>query len=163
MDTHVGIPVTPQESANAAVFSGDAQLRVNSQKVGDSTTVTFQVPTAGQYRLWADQTRGANFGNSTLAIDGVIRGVPFLGGAGTGPLTVIRRVPYSVMDLAAGEHTLTLTTVGVGGRGGFFIGLDVLRLRLVPPEGRLILTPWRGDSVRGVVPIYGTSTSRPTS
>ena len=41
-------------------------------------------------------------------------------------------------DLAAGEHTLTLTAVQATSGGQFRIGLDLMRLRLQPSEGRLV-------------------------
>ena len=35
-----------------------------------------------------------------------------------------------------------------------------MRWRLQPSEGRLTLSPWRADAVRGDVPVYGWSTDR---
>ena len=150
-----GIPVISQESSGLLVWSGNRQLRVNAIEPFEAATVTFQVPRGGNYVVSADLTAGANFGVGELAIDGVVSR-EFDGSGGRN--TVVRRVPLGEHDLAAGDHTLTLKALRAGSGGLYRIGLDVLRLRLQPAEGRLTLTPWRTDAVAGTIPVFGWTT-----
>lgn len=153
--TATGTPVVSQRSTGLLVWSGDRQLRVNAVEPFEAATVTFQVPRAGRYQMSADMTAGQNFGVAALALDGAEIGQ--FDGSGTRN-TLRRRVALGEHDLTAGDHTLTLTVVRAGSGGLYRIGLDLLRFRLQPAEGRLTLTPWRADSVAGTIPVYGWST-----
>ena len=152
-----GTPVISQASSGLLAWSDDRQLRVNAIEPFEAATVTFQVPRGGHYVVSADLTAGQNFGVAQLAIDGVVA-AEFDGSGGRN--TLVRRHPLGEHDLAAGDHSLTLKALSAGSGGLFRIGLDVLRLRLQPPEGRLTLTPWRTDAVAGTIPVFGWSTDR---
>ena len=151
----VGTIVTNQESTGLLSWSGNRQLRVNAVEPFDATTVTFQVPRSGRYVMSSDMTFGANFGVAAIAVDGVQ--VAEFDGSGSRNL-LRRRFPLGTQQLSAGDHTLTLTALRPGSGGQMRIGLDLLRLRLQPDDGRLVMTPWNGDSVAGKIPVYGWST-----
>ena len=150
-----GTPVRNQLSTGLLIWSGNRQLRVNAVELFDAATVTFQVPRAGRYEMSADMTLGANFGVAGIAVDGV-QVAEFDGSGGRNLLS--RRHRLGTQVLTAGPHTLTLTALRPGSGGLLRIGLDLLRLRLQPDEGRLTLTPWSGDAVAGKIPVYGWST-----
>jgi hypothetical protein len=150
-----GTPVTNQASSGQLSWSNDRQLRVNAVEPFDETTVTFQVPRGGRYQMASDMTFGANFGVAAIAVDGVQ--VAEFDGSGTRNL-LHRRFPLGSHDLSAGDHTLTLTALRPGSGGLYRIGLDLLRLRYQPGDGRLVMTPWTGDTLAGKVPVYGWST-----
>jgi hypothetical protein len=151
-------PVISQNSSGNLTWSGGRQLRVNALYPLDSATVTFSMPVAGTYAMAADVTAGPNFGEATLSIDG--EPVLSYNGFQSGRNVVRRRVGMGEHQLAAGDHTLTLTTVGNGGGSFYRIGLDALRLRLQPAEARLMLSPAQGADLAGNVPVYGWSTDR---
>jgi hypothetical protein len=153
--TAVGTPVISQESSGALVWSGDHQLRVNAVELYDSSTMTFELPVAGRWDSSVDMTTGPNFGLAEIKIDGQVVGT-FEGRVGT-QNALVRRYPLGQHDLAAGTHTITLTAIG-GRNNQFRVGLDLMRWRLQPPDGRLTLTPWRADAIRGEVPVFGWST-----
>jgi hypothetical protein len=150
-----GTPVIDQASSGQLSWSNDRQLRVNAVEPFDETTVTFQVPQGGAYQMASDMTFGANFGVAAIAVDGVQ--VAEFDGSGTRNL-LRRRFPLGTHDLSAGDHTLTFTAVRPGSGGLYRIGMDLLRLRLQPDDGRLLLTPWTRDTLAGKVPVYGWST-----
>lgn len=150
-----GTPVISQDSSGLLVWSDDRQLRVNAIEAFEAATVTFQVPREGRYVVSADMTAGQNFGVAQLSIDGAVAGE--FDGSGTRN-TLVRRHSLGEHDLAAGDHTLTMKALRAGSGGLFRIGLDVLRLRLQPPDGRLTLTPGRTDAVAGTIPVFGWST-----
>ena len=129
---------------------------VNPAEPFDTATVTIQVPRAGRYDMSADMTGGPNFGVAEIALDGEIIS-QFDGRPTVNRNVLTRRHPLGEHVLAAGAHTLTLTAVQANVNGQVRIGLDVLRLRLQPDDGRLVLTPWRGDAVAGKAPLYGWS------
>jgi len=156
--TTVGTPTISQASTGNLVWSDDHQLRVNAVELYDSSTMTFQLPQSGSWTFSADMTTGQNFGLAEVWIDGSKVG-EFDGRAGGNANALVRRYPFGTLDLAAGDHSITLTATGTR-TGQFRIGLDLMRWRLQPPEGRLTLSPWRADSVRGEVPVYGWSTDR---
>jgi hypothetical protein len=154
--TATGTVVASQASSGNLVWSDDRQLRVNAAEPFDTATVTFQVPQTGQYRMSADMTAGPNFGVAEISLDG--EAIAQFDGRPTVNRNVVRRRhPLGEHDLAAGAHTLTLTAVQANVNGQVRIGLDVLRLRLQPADGRLVLTPWRADSVAGDAPLFGWS------
>ena len=154
--TTVGTPTTSQASTGNLVWSDDRQLRVNAVELFDSSTMTFQLPRSGRWAFSADMTTGQNFGLAEVLIDGTKVG-EFDGRVGGNANALVRRYPFGTLDLAAGEHTITLTAIGTR-NGQFRIGLDLMRWRLQPAEGRLTLSPWRAEAVRGDVPVYGWST-----
>lgn len=154
--TTVGTPTVSQASTGALVWSGDHQLRVNAGEPYDTSTMTFQLPASGHWAFSADMTTGPNFGLAEVRIDDVVVGT-FEGRVG-GSNALVRRFPFGMIDMAAGDHTITLTALAANKNGQVRIGLDLMRWRLQPASGRLTLTPERSDAVRGRVPVYGWST-----
>jgi hypothetical protein len=152
----VGTPTVSQASTGALVWSGDHQLRVNAAELFDTSTMTFQLPVAGRWSFSADMTTGPNFGLAEVKVDDVVVGT-FEGRVGTAN-ALVRRYPFGDHDLAAGDHTITLTAIGAR-NGQVRIGLDLMRWRLQPAAGALTLSPDSKDAVRGQVPVYGWSTS----
>ena len=139
----IGTPVIAQASTGQLSWSDNRQLRVNAVEPFDATTITFQVPRGGRYVMSSDMTFGANFGVAAIAVDGVQ--VAEFDGSGARNL-LRRRFPLGTQDLSAGDHTLTLTALRPGSGGQCRIGLDLLRLRLQPDDGRLVMTPWNDDA-----------------
>lgn len=161
-DTASGAPVTVENSCCGVVWSENQQLRLDASQAGDSTTLKVQAPTSGRYDLSADLTTGPDFGALEIQIDGQPVGQPF---DGYTPQTAIeRRVDLGEVLLTEGEHTLSLTVTGRDpSSAGLSAGLDLLRLRKLPDQGRLTMTPRNGDHLRGLVPVFGWSTSRTDS
>jgi hypothetical protein len=157
--TAEGTVTISQASTGNLVWSGDRQLRVNAVEPFDSSTVTFHVPRAGPYVMSVDMTAGANFGVAEIALDGVVIG-QYDGRPLVNRNVLNRRHPLGQHELTAGAHTLTLTAIQANAAGQLRMGLDLLRLRLQPTEGRLVMTPWSGDTVAGKVPVYGWSAER---
>ena len=154
--TTVGTPTSSQASMGALVWSGDRQLRVNAAELFDTSTMTFQLPVAGHWTFSADMTTGPNFGLAEVKVDDVVVGT-FDGRVGNSN-ALVRRYPFGDHDLAAGNHTITLTAIGTR-NGQVRIGLDLMRWRLQPAVGAMTLSPDSRDTVRGQVPVYGWSTT----
>jgi hypothetical protein len=155
--TATGTIAVGQRSSGNLVWSGDRQRRVNAAEQFDATTVTFQVPRSGSYVMSADMTQGPNFGVAEISLDGAVI-ARFDGRPGPSRNVLQRRRPWGEHELATGPHSLTLTAVQGTTDAQFRMGLDLLRLRLQPADGRLVMTPWRGDVATGEVPVYAWST-----
>jgi len=157
--------VGSQSNCCGLVFSGDVQVLIGQEAdgaspaaPGDSATFAVTVDQAGRYALSADLTTARDYGIVAMSVDGGPVGAPHDAYRATG-VAVDRRVPFGAVDLTAGTHQVTLTVAGQNpAADGFLIGLDLLRLRLLPDDGRLALTPVDGAAVSGTVPVVGYST-----
>ncbi|MEJ7651083.1 MAG: DUF2961 domain-containing protein [Nakamurella sp.] len=120
-------PVEIQGNCCGVNWSGGAQLWFRAAKQGDTATVKFSVPSAGTYAAVMTQTRAADFGIVQVAVDGVDAGAPADNYAATGVSTIDRGL--GALTLTAGEHTITLTSVGRNASAvSYLIGFDVLTL-----------------------------------
>lgn len=152
-DSAVGTEVTVEESCCGRVFNGDQQLRVDATAVGDTVDLTLDIPTDGTWQLAVDLATGPSYGEVAIGLDDAELGT--FDGYTSEP-GVARRVVLGVRDLAGGEHTLQLTVSGrPAGATGVLVGLDQLRLRRQPLDGRLALSPSDGAAVRGLLATYG--------
>ncbi len=127
---------------------------------GDFFTLAFDVPRDGRYEIAGAYTLDPSFAKFQLSVDG----------ADVGPVvdlyspvvTTEPRIRHGAVDLTAGRHEVTFTIVGANPASsvnkGYRISVDLLRLRQLPTESRLTLTPPNDAVVHGQVPVYGWST-----
>jgi len=154
------MPARERPSCCGLIRSGDGAIRLGTNgdgTTGDSSTLALDVPADGTWELGIDWTVDPAFGIGEVRIDGEVLGEPF---NSYGPaLANDYRVTYPPVELTEGEHDLTFTIVGKDERSnGFSLGMDVFRLRRLPDDGRLDLTPADGAEVRGAVAVLGVST-----
>ncbi len=128
--------------------------------VGDSFTLALAVPREGRYQVAGGYGLAPGFAEFQLAVDGHPLGEPV---DLYHPVTTTDpRIVHGAVDLTRGRHELTFTITGANEAAsldlGHRIGVDLLRLRELPVESRLTLTPADGTIVRGRVPVYGWST-----
>jgi hypothetical protein len=112
--------------------------------LGDTATMSFDVPSAGLWDIGANLTTSQGYGQFTLTVD---QGTPNAATLVRGldeynTRTVVmtyrdfgipKRDTGGALDtLAAGVHTLTITMTGTDAGSGYKAGIDVLRLAPVP-------------------------------
>ncbi|RJK96385.1 DUF2961 domain-containing protein [Vallicoccus soli] len=121
-------PVESQPNCCGLSWSGGRQLWLRAGEPGQSVTVRFSVPVAGTYDLSAVHTVAADYGTVQVSVDGEPVGEPFDGyQAAIG----VRAVEHGAVDLAAGEHELTLTVTGKAAASlGHLVGVDTVELAL---------------------------------
>jgi hypothetical protein len=125
-------PPVVQGSCCGVTFTGGSQLFIPNTAVGQSTTLSFSVPTSGTYDLALTLTEASDYGILTASVDGNQVGEPFDGYSPA--VAVSQPVDFGDVSLSAGTHDLTLTTTGAAASAaGFKIGLDLLQLNLVGP------------------------------
>ena len=129
-------------------------------ELGDSFRLAIEVPREGRYQIAGGYGLDPSFAEFQLAVDGQPLGEPvdlYNPGVSTDP-----RIVHGAVDLTAGRHQLTFTITGANPAStlnqGHRISVDLLRLRELPTDSRLTLTPEDGAVVHGRVPVYGWST-----
>lgn len=131
------IPLQPSSrvvgggQADAAEWSGAAQLLFQAQQPGDTVTLAVPVRLEGPYELVASFTRGPAYGRVRLLLDGK----PLGGEIDTyaASLYVRDRLGLGVTPpLTAGDHPLTLEVIGKNeAASGYQVGLDYVLLKSV--------------------------------
>jgi len=113
-------------------WSGEAQLFFTPKEKGAFVTVELTVPQEGRYDLDVYYTKAVDYGIVQLHLDGKPLGKPFDGfNRGVVPSG---KVPYGVVELAAGKHLLKFEVAGKNDAAtGFYAGVDCLTLT---PAGR---------------------------
>jgi hypothetical protein len=108
-------------------WSGSAQLFFLAGKAGDDVLFNLDVPVAGSYELSAVFTQAGDYGIVELKLDGEKLGTS----DGYAP-DAVRTAPLSlgVTRLTRGSHALVVAVTGKHpASGGYFAGLDALRMR----------------------------------
>ncbi|MDF1488270.1 hypothetical protein [Tessaracoccus caeni] len=129
---------------NQSYLSNGSQLLAQSPAVGKRYSVTFNVPSTGQWSLEPLMVKASNRGKVQFEVDG--QTVPLVapdptipwGGETVEPIVVNLHVSSGTLSaaeylpvplqLTAGAHTLTLISAGAGTGGGTTFSLDALRL-----------------------------------
>jgi len=124
-------PAVAQGNCCGVSWSGGQQLWFQAARAGDAVTVAVTVPQDGSYDVTAALTRAADYGIVRGSVDGATLGDPVDGYQPTG-VSVGNHV-LGTRTLSAGRHTVTLTLTGRNAAAvGWFVGLDVVSLRLTP-------------------------------
>jgi hypothetical protein len=113
-------------------FSRDAQLWWRDGKVGDTLVLAVPVAAAGRYRVHAALCQADDYGIVQCSLAGTPLGEPFDGYAPVVRSSGARDL--GVVDLAAGEHQLTLRITGKNEKAKprHMVGLDYVRLEKLP-------------------------------
>jgi len=90
-------------------WSEDEQIHWYDIREGDTLVLSFAVATAGEYEVVLQPTVAPNYGVFTFAIDEGEAGEPVDLWAAT--VGVGDELPLGTLDLAEGEHTLTVTAL----------------------------------------------------
>ncbi len=115
-------PAVNQSNCCGIAWSAGAQVWFQAASAPQTVTLAVDLPQAGSYQLAAIYTEAIDYGITTLAIDGQQVGQPF---DGYDPVLRTTTVTYDPIELAAGQHTLTVTVTGRNPAAtGFFAGLD---------------------------------------
>ncbi|MBR4675044.1 MAG: hypothetical protein IKP00_11315 [Victivallales bacterium] len=105
------LPVTG--SANCAVkvinVYGDQLMFIGTTRLGETMTLTMDVPEAGNYELIVEYLMAYSYGISQLSLDGKPVGKPYNGYSPE--IEYDFPLSYGRVDLTKGPHTLTLTTI----------------------------------------------------
>lgn len=121
-------PVVRQSNCCGIQWSGGYQIRLvgTNAAAGDHVTLAFTMPEAGSFELVTTYTKAWNFGSHQLSVDGKPLGQPF---DGYSPEVEVTDINHGPVQLAKGEHTLTLTVTGKNPSAqSFGLGLDKLQL-----------------------------------
>jgi len=123
--------------AKRTLPSGWGRVRAGvAPKRAGRLTVSFQVPSTGIWRLWAQAQMMPTI---RLAIDG--RAVASIGGELSGNSLVVNTAPPVEVPLAAGRHTLTVSrggaTLAAGDGGAAFLDAVFLTSAATPAAGVL--------------------------
>lgn len=110
-------------------WSGASQLWWTGAKPGAKLTLALPVTEAGRYALKAALTQARDYGILDVALDDktVVKGWD---GHNTPKVIHSGELDWGTHELAAGQHTLTLTLTGKHADAvpGYMVGLDYLRL-----------------------------------
>ncbi|MBC7187365.1 MAG: DUF2961 domain-containing protein, partial [Calditrichaeota bacterium] len=119
---------TEEMTAHGAEWSNGKQLACTGLVTGDQVAVTFPVAMSDRYDVCCFMTRGPAYGQVRIAIAGHPQEVVFDGYA---PETMhAGAVELRDVELAQGQHSLVLTSVGRATEAsGQDIGLDCILLR----------------------------------
>ena len=157
-----GTPIISQASTGNLVWSDDRQLRVNAVELYDASTMTFQLPAIRALDLQRRhddraELRPRRGADRRRKVGGVRRP-----GRRQRQRPACGATPSATHDLAAGDHTLTLTAIGTR-NGQFRIGLDLMRLAAAALRGPTDVDAVASGRRPGRRAVYGWSTDRPTS
>ena len=125
-------PAGPQEMSGFADdrWSNDQQLFWQCHQVGCELKLKLPVSKGGKYRVQARFTKSYDYGVVGSTIDGTL----LAGGLDLySPKVVAAPIAdLGTVDLAAGDHTLTLKVTGKNEMSrGYFVGIDYVRLEPV--------------------------------
>lgn len=135
-------------------WRGGSQLEFNGTALGQTFTVTINVPDTGVWQLGADMTKSGDYGQAQVDLDQATSDTN-LGGTSTLPwdgYSLVVRNAYldlGTQFLTAGSHTLTFTMTGKNASsGGFKAGINYITLS---PTSR-----YEGESLSAGSPSAGT-------
>lgn len=108
-------------------WSGDHQLLVYSDAVGDRASFIIDVPLSGHFDLAVDATKAGDFATWAVAVDDQTVGQSY--NAYASSITLANSIPIGSMDLDSGPHTITFTVTGRDAASkNYRMGIDTVRL-----------------------------------
>lgn len=143
------VTIEPQNNCCAVSWSGGTQLSFNATAAGQSAMLTFPVTATGDYQLGLAITKATNYGIVSFTLDGTSIGGSFDGYA---KKVYNTHLPLGTRKLAAGTHTLTITTTGTNPASVLtrhVVGVDYLTLTQTTrfQAERLVATQPAGQNV----------------
>lgn len=114
----------PAEVVSGEMWSGDGLVLLAGPSEGDSVQFAIDVPEGRRYQIVLTCALSPTSGRFSVSLDGADP-MGFQPDLFTPHMEMLRNFFFDTLDLAAGEHTLTVTALGPGEEGaGSDVGVD---------------------------------------